>query len=202
MEVDAALEEARAAHRRVRNDTARAVAEMTMLDRDLDAAADEVGQCRALVADALRKAEAARGAGDQTEAGRWERTARGVAGRLVAAEDRLAALQGTYEVSAASVDRARAAEAQAARQLAALEGRRRELLGDLAGVAAAEQDLGPARDRLDRVAADVQGRVARAQAKAELEALEAPALEAAPATGDERAEAALEGIRRELGSGG
>jgi chromosome segregation ATPase len=187
----------------VRNDTARAVAEMTMLDRDLDAAADEVGQCRALVADALRKAEAARGTGDEAEAGRWERTARGVAGRLVAGEDRLAALQGTYEASAASVDRARAAEAEAARDLAALEGRRRELLGDLAGVAAAEQDLGPAHARLDRVAEDVQGRVARAQAKAELEALEAPALEAAPApTGDERAEAALEGIRRELGSAG
>ena len=187
----------------MRNDTARAVAEMTMLDRDLDAAADEVGQCRALVADALRKAEAAQGTGDETEAGRWERTARGVAGRLVAAEDRLAALQGTYEASAASVDRARAAEAEATRDLAALEGRRRELLGDLAGVAAAEQDLGPAHARLDRVAEDVQGRVARAQAKAELEALEAPALEAAPApTGDERAEAALEGIRRELGSAG
>jgi phage shock protein A len=187
----------------VRNDTARAVAELTMLDRDLDAAADEVGQCRALVADALRKADAARAAEDEAEAARWERTARGVAARLVAAEDRLASLQGTYEASAASVDRARAAEAEAARGLAALEARRRELLGDLAGVAAAEQDLGPAHARLDRVAADVQARVARAQAKAELDALEAPALDApAPASGDERAEAALEGIRRELGSGG
>jgi chromosome segregation ATPase len=186
----------------VRNDTASAVAELTMLDRDLDTAADEVGQSRALAADALRKADAARGAGDEAEAGRWERTARGVAGRLVSAEDRLAALQGTYEASAASVDRARAAEAQAARELAALEGRRRELLGDLAGVSAAEQDLGPAHARLDRVAADVQGRVARAQAKAELDALEAPVLEGpAPAPDDERAEAALEGLRRELGSG-
>jgi hypothetical protein len=119
----------------------------------------------------------------------------------VAAEDRLAALQGTYEASAASVDRARAAEAEAARDLAALEGRRRELLGDLAGVAAAEQDLAPAHARLDRVAADVQGRVARAQAKAELDALEAPALEGPPPA-DERADAALEGIRRELGSSG
>jgi hypothetical protein len=187
----------------VRNDTARAVAELTVLDRDLDAAADEVGQCRALAADALRKAEAARGEGDEAGAARWERTAQGVASRLVAAEDRLAALQATCEASAASVDRARAAEAQAARDLAALEGRRRELLGDLAGVAAAEQDLGPAHARLDRVAADVQQRVARAQAKAELEALEAPALDVPPpGAGDERAEAALEGIRRELGSGG
>jgi chromosome segregation ATPase len=187
----------------VRNETARAVAELTMLDRDLDGAAEEVGQFRALATDALRKAEAARGEGDEAEATRWERTARGVAGRLVSAEDRLAALQGTYEASAASVDRARAAEAEAARDLAALEGRRRELLGDLAGVAAAEQDLGPAHARLDQVAADVQGRVARAQARAELEALEAPVLEGpAPGSGDERAEAALEGIRRELGSGG
>ena len=187
----------------MRNDTARAVAELTMLDRDLDAAADDVGQCRALAADALRKAEAARGVGDEAEAARWERTARGVAGRLVSAEDRLAALQSTYQASAASVDRARAAEAQAARDLAALEGRRRELLGDLAGVAAAEQDLGPAHARLDRVAADVQGRVAQAQARAELEALEAPALDASAAPpDDERAEAALDGIRREVGSGG
>jgi hypothetical protein len=186
----------------VRNDTARAVAELAVLDRDLDAAADEVGQDRALVADALRKAEAARTAGDEAEAGRWERTARGVAGRLVAAEDHLGALQGTYEASAAAVDRARAAEAEAARKLAALEGRRRELLGDLAGVAAAEQDLGPAHARLDRVQADVQARVARAQARAELDALEAPADTPAPAATDERAEAALEGIRRELGSGG
>ena len=161
----------------MRNDTARAVAELTMLDRDLDAAADEVGQCRALAADALRKAEAASTAGDQAEAAKWERTARGVAGRLVAAE------------------------AEAARDLAALEGRRRELLGDLAGVAAAEQDLAPAHARLDRVAADVQGRVARAQAQAELDALEAPALEGPPPA-DERADAALEGIRRELGSSG
>ena len=37
---------------------------------------------------------------------------------------------------------------------------------------------------------------------AQLEALEAPALETPPPAGDERAEAALEGIRRELGSGG
>ena len=183
----------------MRNDTATAVAELTVLDRDLDAAADEVGQCRALAADALRKAEAARAAGD--EAGRWERTARGVAGRLVSAEDRLAALQATYEAGAASVDRARAAEAEAARGLAALEGRRRELLGDLAGVAAAEQDLGPAHARLDQVADDVQGRVARAQARAELAALEAPLDTPAPASGDDRAEAALEGIRRELGRG-
>ena len=94
VELDAALEDARAAHRRVRNDTARAVAELTMLDRDLDAAADEVGQCRALAADALRKAEAARAAGDEAAAARWERTARGVAGRLVSAEDRLTAPAG------------------------------------------------------------------------------------------------------------
>ena len=185
----------------MRNDTATAVAELTVLDRDLDAAADEVGQCRALAADALRKAEAARAAGDEAEAGRWERTARGVAGRLVSAEDRLAALQATYEAGAASVDRARAAEAEAARGLAALEGLRRELLGELAGVAAAEQDLGPAHARLDRVADDVQGRVARAQARAELAALEAPLDIPAPSSGDDRAEAALEGIRRELGRG-
>jgi hypothetical protein len=54
------------------------------------------------------------------------------------------------------------------------------------------------------VEADVQGRVARAQARAELDALEAPGEEPVPAlgAGDERAEAALEGIRRELGSAG
>jgi hypothetical protein len=68
-------------------------------------------------------------------------------------------------------------------------------------VAAAEQDLAPAHARLDRVAADVEGRVARAQAQAELDALEAPALEGPPPA-DERADAALEGIRRELGSSG
>lgn len=198
-ELDASLDEAQRRHRSVRNEAARAVAEASVATTALDDAADEVGEARGLATEALRRAEAARTSGRPEEAQRWEQTARGVAGRLVAAEERLAALREPAERAMVAADAARRQEAEAAGELAELVNRRRELLGDLAG--AGDVDVTPpeVEERLDRVQDHVDRRVAEASARAELDALESPELDSPD---DERADAALDDLRRQLDASG
>lgn len=200
--VEAALEAARVGVRSLRNETARAVAKQNVVRAELDAAADEVGEARALATEALRKAAAG---GDPAEVERWERTARSVAARLVAAEDRAEALRPRDDGAADAVDRAREAEAEGQRALAEVERRRSAVVAGLDEVRAGhvgtdvDRQRAGAEERLERAEAHVERRVAEARARADLSALEDGDDLVEPV--DERAERALAALRSELAGG-
>jgi phage shock protein A len=211
IEIEQAINEARAKDQQLRNQAAQVVAHRTQLESQIERAADETGEARELAKQALMKAQEATNAGDAAAADKWTRTAQSLAMKLQAAENNLGALKGQYETAQAQADEAKQAVSQNAMRMQELTAKRMELLGSLQQ-AKMQEKVNEAMEAmsatfdtdavsLDKVEEKIESRKAQAMAKAELreatpEGAEAELREAVSLA---QADAKLEELKAELG---
>ena len=213
IEVEQAISEARARDQQLRIQAAKVVAHRTMLERNIEDAAEEMGKAKEMAKQALVKADEATTAGDTEGSEKWNRAAQSLAMRLQAAENNLDSLKKQYEIAPDQAESAKRAVQQNAMRVQELAARRMELLGSLQqakmqetvnrAVESMSATLEEESPSLERVEEKIQQRFSEAQAHAELrsatpEGAEAELREAVSLT---QADAKLDELRAELGLG-
>jgi phage shock protein A len=214
IEVEQAINEARARDQELRNQAALVVAHRTQLEGQIDKAADEVGGARELAKQALLKGQEAVAAGDAAAGEKWTRSAQALAMRLTAAENNLTAFKGQYATAVAQAEEAKKAVVQNAMRLQELAARRMELLGSLQQ-AKMQESVNKAMETLsvtvaddgvslDKVEEKIEQRKSMAMAKAELRQAtpEGAEMDLREAISVSQADAKLAELRKELGISG
>jgi phage shock protein A len=213
IEVEQAIQEARERDQQLRNQAAKVVAHRTMLDQQIEDAAEEAGKAKEMAKQALLRADAATRAGNAEESAKWTRTAQALATRLQAASANLESLKKQYEVAIQQADQAKVAVQQNAMRVQELASKRMQLLGSLQqakmqetvndAVQSMSSTLGAEGPSLSQVEQKIDQRLAEAQAKAELyEATpEGAEYELEQSVSLAQADATLADLRKELGIG-
>ncbi len=214
IEVEQAIQEARAQDQRLRNQAAKVIAHRTQLEQKIERAADDVGEAREMAKQALLKAEAAKESGDAEAVSKWTSTASSLAMKLTAAESNLGGLKDQYEVAVAQSNDAKAAVQQNAMRVQELASRRMQLLGQLEqarmqesvnkAVESMTASMETEAPSLSRVEDKIQKRVAEAKASAEIRSATPDGADAElrEAVTMARADDKLSELRAELGLGG
>ncbi len=214
VEIQSAIDEAKRSDRVLRNQAAKVIAHRTKLEARIDKAADEAGEARETAKQALLRADTARTEGDDETAVRMENAAQSLALKLQAAENNLESLKEQYAIAVEQAGEAREAVQQNAMRVQELASRRMELLGQLEQ-AKMQETVNDAMDSMtatierdapsiSRVEEKIQGRLAEAQAKAELRAATPEGIEAElrESVSIASADAKLDELRTELGISG
>lgn len=211
IEIQSAIDEAKARDQDLRNQAAKVIAHKTQLNSQIEKAADSVGEAREMAKQALTKADEAKSAGDEAGVAKWNQAARSLAMKLQATENNLASLKDQYETAVVQAEKAKEAVQANAMKVQELSAKRMEMLGSLEqakmqeAVNSAVQtmstsiaDDGPNLDAVDR---KIEQRKAEAMAKAELHEVtpEGAEHELRKAVNMAEADAKLDELRSELG---
>ncbi len=211
IEIQTAIDEARARDQDLRNQAAKVIAHKTQLNSQIEKAAESVGEAREMAKQALLKAEEAKTSGDEAGVAKWTQAAQSLAMKLQASENNLGSLKGQYETAVTQAEQAKEAVQTNAMKVQELSARRLEMLGSLEqakmqeAVNSAVQtmstsiaDEGP---NLDAIETKIEQRKAEAMAKAELHEStpEGAEDELRKAVNMAEADAKLDELRDELG---
>ncbi len=211
IEIEQAIREAREQDQRLRNQAAKVIAHRTTIEQKMESAADSVGEARETAKQALLRAEDAKAKGDAAGVTKWTNAAQSLAMKLQASESNLDSFKQQYEIAVAQADEAKTAVEQNAMRTSELAAKRIELLGKLEqakmqetvndAVESMSATLEIDAPSLSKIEDKIQGRVAEAQAKAEIrqstpEGAEAELREAVSLA---RADDKLAELRAELG---
>ncbi len=211
IEIEQAIAEARKRDQELRNQAAKVVAHRTMIESNIDNAADDAGEARELAKQALLKAQESTAKGDAAGADKWTKAATGLAMKLQAAENNLNSLKAQFTTAVAQADDAKKAVQQNAMRLQELAAKRMELVGSLQqakmqesvnkAVEAISANMGDEAVSMDKVEQKIEQRKANAMAKAELHEStpEGAELELREAVSVAQADAKLDELRKELG---
>lgn len=211
IQIEQAISEARERDQQLRNQAAKVVAHRSMIENQIDDAADNVGKAKELAKQALLKADAAQKAGNAAEVEKWERTAQSLASRLQAAQGNLDSLKQQLQVAIDQADDAKQAVQQNAVRVQELSGRRMQMLGSLQQakmqetvntavqqMSATLESDGPS---LASVEQKIDARLAESRASAELRAAtpEGAQAELESAMFETQTSSTLDSLRAELG---
>ena len=211
IEIQSAIDEAKARDQDLRNQAAKVIAHKTQLNSQIEKAAESVGEAREMAKQALLKAEEAKASGDDAGVAKWTQAAQSLAMKLQASENNLASLKGQYETAVTQAEQAKEAVQTNAMKVQELSARRLEMLGTLEQAKMQEAvnnavqtmstsiaDEGP---NLDAVETKIEQRKAEAMAKAELHEStpEGAEEELRKAVNMAEADAKLDELRSELG---
>lgn len=211
IEIQSAIDEAKARDQDLRNQAAKVIAHKTQLNSQIEKAADSVGDAREMAKQAIVRADEAKKAGDEAGVTKWTQAAQSLAMKLQASENNLASLKGQYESALTQAEQAKEAVQTNAMKVQELSAKRLEMLGTLEqakmqeAVNSAVQtmstsiaDEGP---NLDAVENKIEQRQAEAMAKAELHEAtpEGAEQELRKAVNMSEADAKLDELRSELG---
>jgi phage shock protein A len=211
VEIEQAINEAKARNQQLRNQAAKVIAHRTQIEARIEDAAKDVGEAREIAKQALLKAEAAKTAGDTAAQSKWTTAAQSIALKLQASESNLAGLKEQYEIAITQADSAKSAVTQNAMRLQELAAKRMQLVGQLEqarmqeavnnaveSISASMETEAPS---LDKVEAKIQRRLSEAQAHAELREAtpEGVETELREAVSMAQADARLEELKKELG---
>lgn len=178
IEIEQAIQEARGQDRRLRNQAAKVIAHRTTIEQKMEDAADTVGEARETAKQAILRAEQSKDRGDAEGVTKWTNAAQSLAMKLQAGENTLESYKQQYEIAVSQADAAKSAVEQNAMRTSELAAKRIELLGKLeqakmqetvnSAVESMSETLEIDAPSLSRIEDKIQGRVAEAQAKAEL----------------------------------
>lgn len=211
VEIEQAIQEARAADQRLRNQAAKVIAHRTQLESKIEQAAADLGEAREMAKQALLKAEEAKNASDAEGVDKWTRAAQSLAMKIQAAESNVNGLKEQYEVALQQSEDAKTAVQQNAMRVQELAAKRMQLLGKLEqakmqeAVNSAMESMTASLEReapsLSKVEEKIEGRLAGAKAHTELREVtpEGAEQELKEAVSLSQADAKLEELRKELG---
>ena len=211
VEIEQAIQEARKRDQELRNQAAKVVAHRTILESNIEKAADEVGSARELAKQALLKAQEATTAGDAAAADKWTKSAQSMAMRLTAGENNLNSLKSQFESAVGQADDAKKAVQQNAMRLSELAAKRMELVGSLQqakmqesvnkAVQAISANMDDEGVSMDKVEQKIEQRKADAMARAELHDAtpQGAEMELREAVSISQADAKLAELKTELG---
>jgi phage shock protein A len=117
IEIEQAIQEARAQDQKLRNQAAKIIAHRTQIEAKIERSADEVGEAREMAKQSLMKAEAAKTAADMDGMQKWTRAAQSLAMKLQAAENTLGGFKEQYEIAVTQAESAKGAVEQNAMRL-------------------------------------------------------------------------------------
>ena len=211
VEIEQAINEAKARNQQLRNQAAKVIAHRTQIEAKIEDAAKDVGEARETAKQALLKAEAAKTAGDTAAQTKWTTAAQAIALKLQASESNLSGLKEQYEIAITQADSAKGAVTQNAMRLQELAAKRMQLVGQLeqarmqeavnSAVESISASMETEAPSLDRVEEKIQRRLSEAQAHAELREAtpEGAETELREAVSMAQADARLEELKKELG---
>lgn len=211
VEVEQAIQEARAADQRLRNQAAKVIAHRTQLESKIEKSASDLGEAREMAKQALLRAEEAKNAGDAEGLDKWTRAAQSLAMKIQAAESNVNGLKEQYEMALQQSEDAKAAVQQNAMRVQELAAKRMQLLGKLEqakmqeAVNSAMETMTASMEKeapsLGKVEEKIEGRLASARAHTELSEVtpEGAEQELKEAVSLSQADAKLEELRKELG---
>ena len=210
IEIEQVIAEARQRDQELRNQAAKVLAHRTMLERNIEDAADQVGQGRELAKQALIRADEAKRSGDTEAADKWTRSAQSLAMRLQAAESNLSSLKEQYRIAVDQAEQAKRAVQQNAMRVQELGARRFQLRGSLQqaktqdtvnkAVESMSSSLETDAPSFEGVERKIDQRLSESQARAELRAAtpEGAEQELEEAVSLAQADAKLQELRAEL----
>lgn len=211
IEIQSAIDEARARDQDLRNQAAKVIAHKTQLESQIERAAESVGEAKEMAKQALVKADEAQKGGDEAGVTKWTRAAQSLAMKLQANENNLASLKSQFETAVTQAAKAKEAVQTNAMEVQELGAKRLEMLGSLEQAKMQEavnnavesmstsiSDEGP---NLDAVEDKIEQRKAEAMAKAELHEAtpEGAEAELRKAVNVDEANSKLDELRAELG---
>jgi phage shock protein A len=215
VQLEQAIDEARAQHRRLTEQAANVIANQQQVQQRLDRVVAEYAKTQASTRQALVLADQQRHVGDTDKAVNFENAAESFAARLLDLEAQVRDLQGTLLEATAAADGAKAAVTQNAAQLRDRLQQRERLLSDLDRARMQEQMNRATAQLSAQVGADVptfaeverkiNDRLLRARAAAELEAaqtvvsVDAQMIEVERARRSAEAQGRLAAMRASLG---
>jgi len=211
VEIEQAINEAKARNQLLRNQAAKVIAHRTQIEAKIEDSAKDVGEARETAKQALLKADAAKTAGDTAAQSKWTTAAQAIALKLQASESNLSGLKEQYEIAITQADSAKGAVTQNAMRLQELAAKRMQLVGQLeqarmqeavnSAVESISTSMETEAPSLDRVEEKIQRRLSEAQAHAELREAtpEGAETELREAVSMAQADARLEELKKELG---
>lgn len=211
VEIEQAINEAKARNQQLRNQAAKVIAHRTQIEAKIEDSAKDVGEARETAKQALLRAEAAKTAGDTAAQTKWTTAAQAIALKLQASESNLSGLKEQYEIAITQADSAKGAVTQNAMRLQELAAKRMQLVGQLeqarmqeavnSAVESISTSMETEAPSLDRVEEKIQRRLSEAHAHAELREAtpEGAETELREAVSMAQADARLEELKQELG---
>jgi phage shock protein A len=211
IQIEQAIAEARAQHRRLRETAASVIANQKKAQMDLDRAMEDLEKLNRNTQQAVLMASEAEQAGDSKRTVELTQTAEAFANQLISKEQEVDTLKGMVLSATRATEQAKSAVAQNAQQLQTKVAERQKLLSQLDQAKMAEQmnramesmsaEVGTDVPTLDEVRAKIETRLARAQGATELEAesVGGRMLEVEQAAAASQASARLSEIRSKLG---
>jgi phage shock protein A len=211
VEIEQAINAARARDRELRNQAAKVIAHKTQIADEIEDAAGELERARELAKQALLKSDEATRAGRTEDAERYNRSAQALAMRMQAAESNYESLKTQLEIAEEQADTAKRTVQQNAMELEEVAAKRMEMLGELESAKMQEtlnramQSINATMDRegpsLSEVEDKIEARKAEARAQAELAAAtpEGSIAELEREIGLAEADRMLDDLRADLG---
>jgi phage shock protein A len=211
IEIQSAIDEAKARDQDLRNQAAKVIAHKTQLESQIERAAESVGEAKEMAKQALVKADEAQKTGDEEGVTKWTRAAQSLAMKLQANENNLASLKSQFETAVTQAAKAKEAVQTNAMEVQELGAKRLEMLGSLQqakmqeavnnaveSMSSSISDEGP---NLEAVEDKIEQRKAEAMAKAELHQAtpEGAETELRKAVNVAEANSKLDELRAELG---
>ena len=215
IQLEQAIEEAKQRHKALSEQAAAVLGNQRQLELKLNRSLEDIEKLQGSARQALLKAEAAKTAGDQTQAATYEEAAQAFAMKLVAEEDTAREQKALLEQAMAASEGARKAVEMNAMNLQQQLAERSKLLSQLDNAKMQERmndalaqmdELSPKGDvpTIAEVREKIETRYARALGQADLRStsVSAKMMEVEKAQLDAEAAARLESIRASIGDGG
>jgi phage shock protein A len=211
IQIEQAIAEARAQHRRLRETAASVIANQKKAQMDLDRALEDLEKLNRNTQQAVLMASEAEVSGDDKRTVELTQTAEAFANQLIAKEQEVDTLQSLVLSATQATEQAKMAVTQNAQQLQAKVAERQKLLSQLDQAKMAEQmnramesmsaEVGQDVPTLNEVRAKIETRLARAHGATELEreSVQGRMLEVERAAAASQASARLSEIRSKLG---
>lgn len=211
IQIEQAIAEARAQHRRLRETAASVIANQKKAQMDLDRSMEDLEKLNRNTQQAVLMASEAEQAGDTKRTVELTQTAEAFANQLIAKEQEVETLKSMVFSATRATEQAKSAVAQNAQQLQAKVAERQKLLSQLDQAKMAEQmnramesmsaEVGQDVPTLEEVRSKIETRLARAQGATELEreSVQGRMLEVEQAAAASQASARLSEIRSKLG---
>lgn len=213
VQLEQALTEAQAQHRRLREQAANVIANQKQSELRLNNKMGELEKLNANARQALIMAADAEKAGDTAKAAQYTQAAETIANQLIQTEKDVESLKSTVIESTQASDQAKAAVAQNSRLLQEKLAEKSKLLSQLdqakmqeemnSAMAQLNETVGADVPSLAEVQEKIQARYAKAKATAELtgDSVESRVLEVEQATANIEAQGRLSQLKAELGLG-
>jgi phage shock protein A len=213
VEIESAINEARARDQNLRNEAAKVIAHRTRVADEMTEAASDVAESKELARQALLKSDAAAQAGNAADATKWNDAAQAIALKLQSAQTNTDSLQQQLTVADQQAEQAKTAVHDNAMRLEEVTAKRMQMLGQLeqakmqesvnSAMSAINANVGGDAPSLKEIEDKIQDRMAQAMAKTELTAStpEGAMAELKREVNLSGANAKLDDLRTELGLG-